>query len=130
MSSSFTRKFQSGLRSKLKEKMEGYKVYSREGWLRIDGKRVVPVDIMIESQNKLILLEIESHREDPVNNIAKIPYWLKRNPIARKILVIQLFSPFYEKHKIRRVFRRNLAKSSRRNSKEKFSMSHYRSIQN
>ena len=75
---------------------------SKEGWLKIEGKSLIPVDIMMESRRKRVLIEIESHRQDPSNNIAKIPFWLKRNPPKKKLLIIQLFSPFYEKHKLKR----------------------------
>ena len=70
--------------------------------MKIEGKSLIPVDIMMESRRKRVLIEIESHRQDPSNNIAKIPFWLKRNPPKKKLLIIQLFSPFYEKHKLKR----------------------------
>lgn len=125
MLSIFTRHFQAGLRSELVEKMRSYQVYCREGWLKIKGQRVIPIDIMMESNGRLVLLEIESHRQDPSNNIAKIPFWLKRNPVDKKILVIQLFSPFYDKHKIKKGVSEELGKLIMERFKGKV---HYRSM--
>jgi len=111
MASKFTRQFQKELISELKNKVKTYRVYQKERWLTIKGKRVVLVDIFMESTKRLVLIEIESHRQDPSNNIAKILFWLKHHHlIDKEILVIQLFSPFYHKHKVKREISEELGK--------------------
>ena len=110
MVSIFTRQFQSRLRKELASKARSYHVRPKEGWLKIAGKMVIPVDIVMKSHGRLVLIEIESHRQDPSNNIAKIPFWLKHCPVDNEILVIQLFSPFYDKHKTKRGISEELGK--------------------
>ncbi len=102
MASLFTRKFQNELRGELRRRIRGYEVHSVEEWLKVNGERVVPVDISLKSAERLVLIEIESHRQDPSNNIAKIHFWLEQTAIEKKLLVLQLFSPFYQKHRIKR----------------------------
>jgi hypothetical protein len=77
-------------------------VYPRERWLSIEGERVIPVDIALESEDRIIFIEIESRREDPSNNVAKIPYWLEHSSTIKKVIMIQLFSAHYEGHRIKR----------------------------
>lgn len=110
MVSEFTRRFQNGLRSELAKRVKNYRVYSREGWLKIRGEKVIHVDIMMESGRRLVLVEIESHRQDPSNNIAKIPFWLKHDPVDKEVVVIQMFSPFYDKHKVKKGISEELGK--------------------
>jgi hypothetical protein len=98
------------LRGELANKVSGYRVRPREGWLKIAGKKVIPVDIMMESHDRLVLIEIESHRQDPSNNIAKIPFWLKHDPVDNEVVIIQLFSPFYDKHRVKKKVSEELGK--------------------
>jgi len=102
MVSEFTKRFQNDLRKELARKVMEYRVFPGEEWLKIRGKKAIPVDIALRLGERFVLLEIESHRQDPSNNIAKIPFWLERNPVKERLLIIQLFSPFYDKHKIKR----------------------------
>lgn len=110
MSSIFTRRFQDKLRVELAKRVKGYRVHPSEEWLKINGKKVIPVDITLRSAERLVLVEIETHRQDPSNNIAKIPFWLEQNPIKEQLLIIQLFSPYYDKHKIKRGISEKLGK--------------------
>ena len=54
-----------------------------------------PVDFAIETRDRLFLIEIEMHRADPSNNIAKIAYCLEK--LRKDAIVIQWFSPYYKK---------------------------------
>lgn len=54
-----------------------------------------PVDFAIETRDKLFLIEIEMHRADPSNNIAKIAYCLEQ--LRKEAIIIQWFSPYYKK---------------------------------
>jgi len=110
MPSLFTKLFQDRLRDELSNRVKDYNVYARERWLSIEGKRVIPVDIVLESEDRLILVEIESHRADPSNNVAKIPYWLEHSAEKKKVIMIQLFSSYYEKHRLKRDIAEHLGK--------------------
>jgi hypothetical protein len=102
MASKFTRKFQEKLRSELKSRIKDYVIPDKEDWLEVDGKPVLPVDITLESAEKMILIEIESHRQDPSNNVAKVLYWLRKEKPSKEIVLVQLFSPFYKEHGIKK----------------------------
>lgn len=57
---------------------------------------IAPIDIIImQDQKKWVLIELEIHRADPSNNIAKIAYWLSCPGKDYDITVIQVFSPHY-----------------------------------
>jgi hypothetical protein len=89
LASLFTQLFQVRLRNELKILTDNYTIHPKEKWLNIDNQRVVPVDIFLESVNKSVIIEIESHRQDPSNNIAKILYWFEQ---VRKRKNIFIFS--------------------------------------
>jgi len=110
MPSLFTRLFQDRLRDELSKRIKGYEIYPRERWLSIEGKRVIPIDIALKSKDTQVFIEIESHRADPSNNVAKIPYWLQHNTEKKKVIMIQLFSSYYNRHKIKRAVAEHLGK--------------------
>lgn len=64
-----------------------------------------PVDFVIKTEAKQFLIEIEMHRADPSNNIAKIAYCLEH--LKKDAIVIQWFSSNYKgranSHKAKRV---------------------------
>lgn len=55
----------------------------------LSGSNIIraPVDFAVENRDKLFLIEIEMHRADPSNNIAKIAYCLEN--LKKEAIVIQ-----------------------------------------
>ncbi len=63
----------------------------------LNSKKIkAPVDLYIKTQDREYLIELEIHRADPSNNIAKIAFWLHEDNTKRQVTVIQFFSPFYK----------------------------------
>jgi hypothetical protein len=62
----------------------------------------VPVDLFLEFPTRRVIIEIEAHRADPSNNIAKVLYWYEHAELTSKISIIQLFSPYYKEHPMKR----------------------------
>lgn len=87
----FTKKFQDEVHRLLREKE-----YIGATEYELGSKKIkTPVDIYLATQDREFLIELEIHRADPSNNIAKIAYWLHEDNTKRDITVIQFFSPFY-----------------------------------
>ena len=59
-----------------------------------DTDIIAPIDIIItQDEKKWVRIELEIHRADPSNNIAKIAYWLSCPGKNYDITVIQVFTP-------------------------------------
>ena len=86
---SFTENLKKQVYNKLRS---DYQVFIEHRLKSIDIQ--APVDIMINKSCTKYLVELEIHRADPSNNIAKIAYWLESNPDIN-VEVIQVFSPYY-----------------------------------
>ena len=56
------------------------------------------------------MIEIESHRRDPSNNVAKVIYWLRRENLSKNVLLVQLVSPFYREHPMKKAVPLELGK--------------------
>lgn len=89
----FTKLFQCEVKRQLQKK--GIPVESE---YELDGNNIkAPVDLYYKSSaGKEYLIELEIHRADPSNNIAKIAYILNNDETIRNISVIQVFSPQYQ----------------------------------
>ncbi len=89
----FTIKFQKELLNILENSLP-FVIKTEEGLQLEDIK--APVDLyLVDDSNNLFLIELEIHRADPSNNIAKIAYWLENRHSYSNVIVIQVFSPYY-----------------------------------
>jgi len=90
---SFTEHFQNKVQQTLSSK---YNIKSKKEQ-DITDEIKAPVDLFYHDENgRDYLIELEIHRADPSNNIAKIAYWLDKEQTKRNVTVIQFFSPHYK----------------------------------
>ena len=109
MVSDFTRVFQEKLYREL-SRISAYNTL-KEKWQPDQGKRrLICIDVIMRGKDRVVVIEIESHRQAPSNNIAKIFYWLEIEPPEKPITIVQLFSPFYQKHKLKRAVSEKLGR--------------------
>lgn len=99
----FTKKFSKKLKDKLNKELSG-KVFNGEGkehdLLReIDDEMRGPVDFFATTTDgkRTVIIELEIHREDPSNNVAKISFWCSKKRIENEVVFIQFFSPHYRR---------------------------------
>lgn len=59
------------------------------------GKYKIIFDIYLESSTKIIVIEIEMRRPDPIHNVIKTAHWLVSSRKKKKVYLIQLFNSSY-----------------------------------
>jgi hypothetical protein len=84
-------------KNRLKSEWQGY-AWTQEK--RVEGKDLsTQVDIFGESDNRIILIQFEMHREAVTTNALKTAYCLENNRhfVDKQLLILHVLSPFHEK---------------------------------
>jgi hypothetical protein len=59
------------------------------------GKFKIFFDIYLEHEDKIVIIEIEFRRADPINNLIKILHWCSYSSKKKKIMLIHVYDKSY-----------------------------------
>jgi hypothetical protein len=103
----FAPNFDKTMKKVLKEKAPEYEWET--GWSPVGQRwKVDLAGVPKNSKRRLVLVEVELKRDDPLGNVVKIWEWAHRKKRAQPILLVQAFSKHYwqtkERQRVRAVF--------------------------
>lgn len=83
------------LAEELERKINNYYWLPRKHLLDFGGKRHVDIIGEHKKGDRLVFIEVEEGQTRPISNVAKIWRHVEEGKLAKPILLIQIFSPYY-----------------------------------